>query len=385
MVRHIVFVFLFIIGAFGICQGQRMTPEEYVAQYKDMAIREMKRMGVPAAITLAQGIMESESGNSDLVKRSNNHFGIKCKSTWTAATVTHDDDESAECFRAYDNAEESYRDHSNFLRGGDRYSSLFKLDPTDYKGWAYGLKKAGYATNPRYPAILIKQIETYNLEQYTLASADEVPEYDGPKFSDRIEEVIAQTVIEKSVIDQNLTLSSSRFTINGCKAMQGFKGTSLLAIATENKINLARLLEYNELETDGLLKNDQIIFLEKKHKEGDRDFYEVENNETLYDVAQKNGVLMQSLLNFNSLTGNKLNVGTRILLRPVSLAVTDNNVVSEVNKNSNPIQSEYHEVLPKEGLYSISKKYGVTVSQLKEWNNLQGDHLQIGQRLLISK
>ena len=385
MIRHIVFAFIFITGSFGVCQGQRMTTEEYVAQYKDMAIREMKRMGVPAAITLAQGIMESESGNSDLVKRSNNHFGIKCKSTWTAATVSHDDDETAECFRAYDDAEESYRDHSNFLRGGDRYSSLFKLDPKDYKGWAYGLRKAGYATNPRYPEILIKQIETYNLQQYTLAAAGDVPDYDGSKFTDDVEKVTAQKVDVESAGDQNYNSPSGHFTINGCKAMQGYKGTSLLAIATENKINLSKLLEYNELETDGLLKNDQIIFLEKKQKEGKDDFYVVENNETLYDVAQKNGVLLQSLRNFNSLTAGELAAGSRIKLRPVSLALNSNNLVTEDTRNKNSIRPEYHEVLPKEGLYSISKKYGVTVSQLREWNNLHNDNLQIGQRLLISK
>src|SRR6187399_3296767 len=158
-----------IAGCFVLpASAQNLTPEQYIALYKDIAIREMKRMGVPAAISLAQGLLETESGNSVLVKKSNNHFGIKCKSTWTAGGVNHDDDAPDECFRTYKTADDSYRDHSNFLRGSDRYSFLFGLSPTDYKGWAYGLKKAGYATNPKYPGILIKHIEQYNLQQYSL-------------------------------------------------------------------------------------------------------------------------------------------------------------------------------------------------------------------------
>ena len=154
---------LFLSAAIANAQDM-LTPEQYIALYKDIAIREMKRMGVPAAITLAQGLLETESGNSDLVKKSNNHFGIKCKSNWTGASVSHDDDASGECFRLYKTAEDSYRDHSNFLRGSERYGFLFKLDVRDYKGWANGLKQAGYATNPKYPQILIKNIEQYNLQ-----------------------------------------------------------------------------------------------------------------------------------------------------------------------------------------------------------------------------
>jgi flagellum-specific peptidoglycan hydrolase FlgJ len=158
--------------------AQRVSVEEYIEQFKDIAISEMKRSGVPASITLAQGILESESGNSELVKRSNNHFGIKCKSNWNGESVTHDDDATGECFRAYTSAGESYRDHSDFLKVNKRYSTLFNLDPEDYEGWARGLKKAGYATNPRYPELLIKYIEQYNLQQYSLAALIELPKMD---------------------------------------------------------------------------------------------------------------------------------------------------------------------------------------------------------------
>ena len=140
----------------------------YISKYKDLAIAEMQRSGVPASITLAQGIHETFAGQSVLVQKSNNHFGIKCKNNWVGKSVSHDDDARGECFRAYNAAEDSYRDHSDFLKNSPRYAFLFKYDPTDYESWAYGLKKAGYATNPKYSQVLIKLIRDYNLQDYTL-------------------------------------------------------------------------------------------------------------------------------------------------------------------------------------------------------------------------
>ena len=140
----------------------------YIEKYRNLAIEEEIRTGVPAAIKLAQGIHETGAGTSNLVLRSNNHFGIKCKSEWKGESVSHDDDARGECFRKYSDPLDSYRDHSDFLKNRPYYTSLFDLDPTDYKGWAYGLKKAGYATNPKYPQILIKLIEDYGLQDYTL-------------------------------------------------------------------------------------------------------------------------------------------------------------------------------------------------------------------------
>ena len=142
--------------------------QNYINTYKDMAIIEMQRTGVPAAIKLAQGIHETMAGTSDLVLSSNNHFGIKCKDTWKGESVVHDDDLRGECFRKYASAIESYRDHSDFLKSSSRYAFLFNLDPTDYEHWAYGLKRAGYATNPRYPQIIISLIEDYHLQDYTM-------------------------------------------------------------------------------------------------------------------------------------------------------------------------------------------------------------------------
>jgi flagellum-specific peptidoglycan hydrolase FlgJ len=140
----------------------------YISRYASLAVDEQVRTGIPAAIKLAQAIHESGAGKGDLVLRSNNHFGIKCKSNWTGPTAYHDDDEKGECFRAYDSAALSFRDHSDFLKGSSRYAGLFTLQPTDYKGWAEGLRKAGYATNPKYPVLLVKLIEEYDLNRFTM-------------------------------------------------------------------------------------------------------------------------------------------------------------------------------------------------------------------------
>ena len=377
--NKIVITFLLILGCYFKTVAQGLTPEEYINQYKDLAIDEMKRMGVPAAITLAQGLLETQNGNSDLVKVSNNHFGIKCKSTWTAETVSHDDDERGECFRKYGTAEDSYRDHSNFLRGNSRYDFLFKLNPADYKAWAYGLRKAGYATNPRYPDILIKNIEKYNLEQYTLAAIDEVPHFDASKYSD---DPVNNSVVSSQEEDSDFT-APRNLRINGLKALYVPKGTSLLAIASENNIKLEKLLAINELKKDGLVGKAQYIFLEKKQKEGNIDFCFAEAGETMYDIAQRMGVILQNLYSYNQITSDGyLPKGTKVFLRP-GIVTDDTNNAPQAQTASFKISM--HEVLPKENLYSISKKYGVTVDQLKGWNNLTTDALQIGQQLIISK
>jgi len=379
--NKIAITFLLILGCYFNTVAQDLTPEEYINQYKDLAINEMKRMGVPAAITLAQGLLETQNGNSDLVKSSNNHFGIKCKSSWTAETVSHDDDERGECFRKYPTAEDSYRDHSNFLRGNSRYDFLFELNPADYKAWAYGLRKAGYATNPRYPEILIKNIEKYNLEQYTLAAIDEVAHFDASKYSD---DTVNNAIVSEQVQEEDADFTVPRnLRINGLKALYVPKGTSLLAIASENHINLEKLLSINELKKDGLLGKAQYIFLEKKQKEGNMDFCFAEAGETMYDIAQRNGVMLQNLNSYNQNTPDGyLPKGMKVFLRP---GLSSNETNSAPKAQTASAKISMHEVLPKENLYSISKKYGVTVDQLKNWNNLTSDGLQIGQQLIVSK
>ena len=376
MKKTLAFIFFFFAVIWA--NAQRITADEYIIRYKDIAMAEMKRSGVPAAITLAQGLLETESGNSDLVKRSNNHFGIKCKSTWTGASVTHDDDLRGECFRAYQTPDESFRDHSDFLRANTRYGALFKLDITDYRGWAYGLKKAGYATNPMYPQILIRNIEQYNLQQYSLKALDQPP---GDELGKQIDSAtisvndIPVNETKDSAAETTLDVSYKILTINNCKCIYASKGQSLLVIATKNNINLNRLLEFNEMAEDGILGDAQYIYLQKKSKTGEKDHYIVQEGEGIYDIAQKNGMQLQYLLDYNGLKdGDKVVVGSKLLLKPGAKA-----------SKATSQRSRIHVVAPKEGLYSIARKYNVTVKQLKEWNKLEGDGVQMGQELIVSK
>jgi len=387
MLKKILYLFTIVTIDFSIATAQIIKPQEYIEMYKEFAVREMKRMGVPAAITLAQGLLETESGNSDLVKKSNNHFGIKCKTSWTGEGVSHDDDAAGECFRSYKDAEASYRDHSNYLRGTDRYASLFKLNPTDYKGWARGLKKAGYATNPKYPDILIKNIEQYNLQQYSLEAANDVPKIETDKYEDDKELPAIKPAEESTLREVDTKVSVSGNFINEHKYINATKGTSLLAIATENDIDLSKLLAFNDLEKDGILINDQIIFLQKKSKKGDKDFYIIQEGESLYDVAQKNGIQLMPLLSYNQLTQTTdVPVGTKLYLKP-SAETQQAGAIKEAAESTSTINTtaKTHSVQPKEGLYSIAKKYKVSVQQLREWNNLNTDDLQIGQQLIVSK
>lgn len=172
--RKILLLSMFFLSIFLKLNAQKITQSQYIDSFKSIAISEMLRSGVPAAITLAQGILESESGNSELAIKANNHFGIKCKEEWTGEKMYHDDDEKGECFRKYKTVQESFIDHSNFLKYRPYYTSLFKLDPTDYKAWAKGLRDAGYATSRSYASQLIEIIERYNLNQYSLQALQQM-------------------------------------------------------------------------------------------------------------------------------------------------------------------------------------------------------------------
>lgn len=359
----------------------QMSVNDYIETYKDLAIAEMKESGIPASITLAQGILETENGNSILVKKSNNHFGIKCKSSWTGPSVSHDDDAPGECFRVYSTAADSYRDHSNFLRGSARYAFLFKLSPDDYKGWANGLKQAGYATNPKYPDILIRNIEKFNLQQYDI-NADGSPVIDVAKQeelnSEPVEEAVKPVQYTEMNMKENLaSIKAGKTLFNGLKAIFVPEGTSLLAIASEYGISLADLLDFNDLKKDGLLHEEQWIFLQKKRKEGNRDGYTTSRSETLYYISQVNAVQLNSLMLFNNLPSTAvLKPGTRIWLRGSHSATFSPQKLKE---------TKLHQVKQKEGLYAIAREYNVSVQQLRDWNNLSTDDLRIGQELMISK
>lgn len=302
----------------------------YVNAYKELAIAEEQRTGVPAAITLAQGLHESEAGTSELVKGSNNHFGIKCKADWKGAVFYHDDDSRQECFRSYATAADSYRDHSDFLRQGSRYAFLFQLDPTDYEGWAYGLRKAGYATNIRYSQILIKLIRDYHLQQYTLiaigkmAASDEVvlsAPGGGGVVGGAGEGVIGAGVVDSvkrdaAMAGTEVSYPEGEFKINRTRVVYVQAGVSLLTIANRYEVSLGRLLEFNDMKEEDVLSKGQLIFLQRKRRAGSIEYHVVREGEGMYDIAQAEGVRLEDLLKMNQLSvGEVPAVGERIYLQ----------------------------------------------------------------------
>ncbi len=314
--------------------------QNYIDTYKEIAIAEMLRTGVPASIKLAQGIHETTAGTSNLVLKSNNHFGIKCKSNWTGESVKHTDDALNECFRKYNDPFQSYRDHSDFLKGSGRYASLFDLDPLDYSGWAYGLKKAGYATNPKYPMILIKLIETWQLQEYTLFALGKPGSKENNlarsgTAKDADESEMPARVSYPRIIKRDYP--QGEFKLNNTRVIYLPAGTSLLAIAQQYDVSLAKLFEFNELEKTESLVNDQLIFLQRKRKTGNVEFHVVAQGETLKDIAREEGIRIESLLEYNHLQNYMLpSAGERLYLRTKAPAMpklarvgtSENNIAS---------------------------------------------------------
>lgn len=397
MIRRLTFLWVILSAAIAAKGQPSEFVQEYINTYRQLAIDEMQRSGVPASITLAQGIHETEAGRSELVLKSNNHFGIKCKSAWTGDKVYHDDDASGECFRAYSNPADSYRDHSDFLRGSDRYAFLFRLSPTDYKGWAYGLKKAGYATNIKYSQILIKLIETYNLQQYTLIAMGKLP-----ALPDMASGTATVPTTQGVTATAPVNYPEGVFQINDTKVIFVKGGTSLLAVANANGLSLARLLEFNDM-TQGegdILAEDQLVYLQRKRKTGLNTVHQVQPEETLYDIAQSEGIRYESILELNQLqpgmepaVGEKIYLKEKASARPLlagTVAVQAGPTVFQTNPAAPPEVSSppratkiRHIVKHHETLSGISKKYGVSASQIRKWNNLKGSSVKSGQELII--
>ncbi len=297
---------------------------DYIATYQNIAISEMQRTGVPAAIKLAQGIHETTAGTSELVKKSNNHFGIKCKADWTGEKVSHTDDAPHECFRKYDDPFQSYRDHSDFLKSSSRYASLFKLDPQDYEAWAYGLKKAGYATNPKYAQIIIRLIETYQLQDYTLIALGKMPPKEEQLAKTVNEEnkdaAVSATSVEVVTAEKNVEekphYPSGEFKIHDTRVVFVKSGTSLLSIAQQYDIPLAKIIEFNEMIVSDILLKDELIYLQRKRKTGNNEFHIVRQGETLRDIAQEEAIRMESLLEYNHLqSGMQPAAGEQLYLK----------------------------------------------------------------------
>jgi hypothetical protein len=295
---------------------EKISVEEYISTYKDLAIEEMKKYHIPASITLAQGILESECGNSQLAQQANNHFGIKCHKEWTGKTFYQDDDEKDECFRKYQRPEESYKDHSEFLSTRDRYKFLFDIDINDYKGWAYGLKQAGYATNPKYPELLIRIIEENGLHQYD-------------KESGRRSAVGGQRSEEKKQNSEFITSPPEVFEIsgrggndrviflnNGVKFVLAREGDDIYKIADEFEIYSWQVRKYNDLSKNGIMVAGEKIYIEKKRSRSEFDFHVVKEDETPTTISQDYGIRLKSLYRLNDLRpGDELSEGGKLRLK----------------------------------------------------------------------
>ena len=271
--------------------------QNYINKYKDIAIEQMQTYGIPASITLAQGLLESGAGLSRLATQANNHFGIKCHNGWTGKTIYVDDDIKNDCFRSYSSARESYVDHSKFLQG-NRYKSLFSLKTTDYKGWARGLKACGYATSPTYASKLIEIIQLYRLYEYDTAKG-----YD--KFqTQQIEHGDLRHIYH---FNKNYYLLARR-------------GDTFRLIAQEVGISYRKLARYNERDKNDQLEEGEVVWLEKKRSKAPKEYknrpHLVQAGESMYSIAQKYGIRLKKLYKMNGLTPDyQLRVGDRLRVR----------------------------------------------------------------------
>jgi LysM repeat protein len=295
--------FLFPAGA----SPQYASRQQYIDQYKDWAIAEMMRSGIPASIKLAQGMLESNNGNSTLAVKANNHFGIKCHD-WKGKSIRHHDDEKNECFRKYKTARDSYIDHTNFLMNSPRYSFLFELEQTDYKGWARGLKKAGYATSPAYASALIRIIEENKLDYFDA----------GELRARRTDD--AQTTTELTDIDNfEIEIAHRKILMrNRIDYIIVKEGDTYQSLTRELELMPYELAKYNEFQRDTKLKKGQVLYLQPKRGKASVEFshHTVEAGESMYDISQMYGIRLKKLYQLNLMNpGEEPAVGDELNLR----------------------------------------------------------------------
>lgn len=394
----------------------KQTVDQYIERYSAIAVDEMYRSKIPASITLAQGILESGNGNSRLATEANNHFGIKCKNTWTGKTIYEDDDAPQECFRKYEAAIDSYRDHSDFLMNNTRYAFLFDLEPTDYKSWAYGLKKAGYATNPQYGDLLIAFIEKHQLHRF-----------DKVRLSEEENRVLQEQRAEQ------IKSYGKEIENNGVSGVVAKPNESFAQIALDYDLKVNQLYRYNDLDKDAVCKSGDTVYLKPKKNRTDSLYHVVAVGQSMRWISQRYAIRLDKLLERNLMAEgqqpaagetvylrNKRDTAPRLIsadtakaatlpapkadtLKPVVIPdTTFNNKVYEDPKQNlatqapvEPVSNDtlhdfkenlsfFHTVQKGETLYGIGKKYGVRVDAIQYLNLLTGDSIEVGQRLIIN-
>lgn len=287
---HLLIVLLW--GIAGIMCAQQVNQQyfNYINKYRNMAVDQMLRHKIPASITLAQGLLESGAGTSSLARKANNHFGIKCGRAWTGPYVLRDDDARNEKFRKYQSVEESYEDHSLFLKQA-RYASLFRLSLRDYKGWAHGLKRCGYATNPRYGHLLVDLIERYDLDQYDrYTSSSSRIDYD------RIGNMLSGETLPTHLVYRN---NDNYYIIASA-------GDSFELLAEETGVSARDIRKFNELPRDYVIQQGDVLYLERKRKKASKNYKDkmhiVREGESLYGISQRYGIRLKSLYDMNGLS-----------------------------------------------------------------------------------
>ncbi|MEG1793448.1 MAG: glucosaminidase domain-containing protein [Rikenellaceae bacterium] len=311
-------LFLLLLTSFSGSYAQ--TKDElaaiYINKYAKLAIKEMDQYGIPASITIAQGLLESGYGKSRLATEANNHFGIKCKTTWTGGKIYHDDDEAQECFRVYPSVEDSYNDHSVFLKSNRRYAFLFDINPKDYEGWAHGLKKSGYATNPRYAYLLLDIIERYDLAQLDKGY--------NPMFKESLnKDVVKDKPETRTEIEDNFVLEP-KYTFGGMKVYRNNKSDFVLSVVGDTYTSLAerlnmkaeKLARYNDAKVDAPVG--KVVYIQRKASKGPKglNYHVMKEGETMYLISQRYGISHKWLCNLNDKArGETPRVGERIRLR----------------------------------------------------------------------
>ena len=297
MKRFLTIILCLACGLSYAAQTPKSDQDIYIEKYSALAVEEMYRSGIPASITLAQGLLESGNGRSELALKSNNHFGIKCHNNWEGKKVYHDDDEKGECFRKYPKPEDSYRDHSDFLRYRARYRFLFDYPVTDYRAWAFGLKKAGYATDPAYPTKLIKLIEDYEL--YRFDSIKSVNASGLPVSPTVIEQ--AKPLSDSQREEFHFILSREMYSQNGVPFVYSVEGETYESIADSNRLFLGEILRFNDASKTDRLAPGAVVYLQAKKKQAAKglDKHVIEEGESLRDISQKYAVKLSRIYKIN--------------------------------------------------------------------------------------
>lgn len=358
----IVLLFSMFIATFqSDIYAQNITTEQYIAKYKNLAIKSMREYKIPASIKLAQGIIETSSGNSRLATQANNHFGIKCKSYWTGGTIYHDDDEKGECFRSYDSSEDSYNDHSVFLTNSSRYDALFTYDITDYESWAKGLKAAGYATNPKYPLLLIKVIEDYSLYEI-----DDIV-LEGKKDDDVIVVVVDEDEVH---VEEEVVVKPTAVVVSVVSNKKKPRKSSSLFNRRDKVAVPNGIYDGPKLDVSGF----------RAVKSKPRAIYK--SNNVLFTIARE-GDSFKTIGDIVNRSSDKIMANNEIAGSDIK--ITNGSVVYLSRKSNKSMNGfEIHTVRRGETLHFISQTYGIKISRLAKINGVPVSYkVTMGQRIKL--